>query len=66
MSPRENHYTAREKLSAVMWVYNDNLTVSEVCEHMAISRQTWYTWEKQLKDAMQPLWGGLARSSRED
>ena len=61
MSPEGTNYTAREKLTAVMWVYNKSLTVSEVCDELDISRPTWYSWEKQLKSAIQPIWGGLAR-----
>ena len=61
MSPEKTNHTAREKLTAVALVYNNVLTISEVCEHMDISRPTWYTWERQLKKAIQPVWGGLAR-----
>ena len=63
MSTKQFRHTARDRINAVMLVYNNILTVSEVCDKYVMSRPTWYEWEKQLKDAIQPVWGGLARKS---
>jgi transposase-like protein len=53
-------------LTAVLLVYQHSLTVSEVSAGYGISRATWYTWERQLKDAIQPIWGGLAHHKQEE
>jgi transposase-like protein len=66
MSDERTNHTAREKLKAVNAVYNSPLTVTQVCEMMGISRVTWYEWEKQLKAAIQPIWGGLSRLYKEN
>jgi transposase-like protein len=61
MQPAQRKHTALSKLTAVLLVYQHSLTVSEVSAGFGISRSTWYEWEKQLKDAIQPVWGGLSR-----
>ena len=63
MCGNRSGFTALEKLRAVYLVYQRLLTVSEVCDEYAVSRRTWYNWEIQLKAAIQPNWGGLARKS---
>lgn len=63
MSNEQPRHTALTKLTAVLLVYQHSLTVKDVSAGYGISRATWYEWEKQLKDAIQPVWGGLARHS---
>lgn len=61
MSDERTGHSARDKLVAVILVYENYSTVSQVCDQISISRTTWYEWEKQLKAAVQPIWGGLAK-----
>ena len=65
MSTERTDHNAREKLTAVLLVYEYGYSVAEIAEAYGISRRAWYDWEHQLKTAIQPLWGGLAKSKRE-
>lgn len=62
MSSEHKDHTAREKLNAVLLVYEYGYSVAEICLAFGVSRQTWYNWAHQLKTAIQPLWGGLAKN----
>lgn len=66
MPGNQNDYNAREKLMAIIMVYEYGFTVAETCFAFNISRRTWYNWEHQLKAAIQPMWGGLGKSKQGD
>jgi transposase-like protein len=59
------HRKAREKLNAIIYVYFNDRSISSVCKELEISRETWYKWEKQFRTAINRIWGGLARKSRQ-
>lgn len=53
------NFKAREKLSAVIRVYVMDEKAAVVCRDLHISRQTWYRWEKEFREAIGRIWGGL-------
>lgn len=55
------NFKAREKLSAVIRVYVMDEKVAVVCRDFNISRQTWYRWEKEFREAIGRIWGGLKK-----
>ena len=62
MCSERKHVTARDKLNAILRVYQHGESVAHVCRDLNISRVTFYDWLNQLKTAIQPIWGGLAKN----
>lgn len=64
MSEIRKFHPARERLNAILRVYEHGESVSKVCSDLGISRVTWYDWLNQLKAVIQPVWGGFAKKSK--
>ena len=57
-----HHFNASDKLEAIALVYFSRYSISQSCDMYKISRTTWYRWERELKRAVQPVWGAFTRN----